>query len=163
VSVPDYYTLCENAVTAVLSTDATILSDYCPQEWQISNSQVGLQMGGSFFAFIRPGQFPSITEGDDVVIFDWQVVVELFSQFTEFETAWEDFKGFRWAVTRAILANRTLGDIVGVVDSTIESTSEPQPLALSYDEDDANAEPNFIYQELLVTVRQRIRRSWLSQ
>lgn len=151
---PDYYTQVE---TGLLTLFRRLLVEFCPNEWQIDKSDIGLGMGGNFFFFVKPGAFPAAKPGDSVVQFDWQLNATIYVSFVEYEGSWAEFKRFRSAIVNATIFHPSLDNTPGVYSTLVESEADPQAFYLKTDEaDSADGDPNFIVQDLVITARQLI-------
>jgi hypothetical protein len=156
---PDPYSECENALRAVLLE----ITEYFPNEWQVSNNDTNIARGGDQFVILRPGQFPLFqqTNTGQIKDYDWNVVTELYIRYTEYEESWNRFKEVRAAVLWKVNINPLM---VCVADPSKSATNvwgtslatEENAQYFSFADSPEEATPNFIIQTMFTTIRQRV-------
>jgi hypothetical protein len=149
----DFYQECEDGLVETLQS----LTDYFPEKYQVSDDDsvlakgTKLTNGASYYAIIRPGQFPDTPAGEKVTRYDWEVIVDFYVRYTNYKQSWKRYKEFRNAIIHLLKINQTLGDTPGVERVTFGSGEQP---AYFNQESEIQRKPNFIIHTTTVTIRQ---------
>lgn len=156
--IPDPYGECENALKAYIQE----LTTFFPNDWQVSNDDTVIARGGDHFVILRPGAFPTFSSHNTGMQkdIDWEVVVDVYVRYAEYEASWADFKQLRAALLWALNTNPILACTVQPEKSAknvwyVNLYSNEETQYFRFD-DNENQRPNFIIQTMGVTIRQRV-------
>lgn len=159
MTIPDFYGECEDALKAYLQE----LTEFFPEEWQVSSNDTNIARGAEHFAVLRPGAFPVFAKNNTglQVDYDWDVVLEVYVKYTEYEESWNLFKKLRAALIWSLGCNPTLKCNVQPEKSAtnvwgVTLASDEAAQYFRYDDTSDEQVPNFIVQTMSVTIRQRV-------
>jgi hypothetical protein len=140
----DQYSLVEAAVMTKLRT----LTDFFPNESQVSYDDSVIQKGANYFAIFMPDAFPMTrADGHDVFV-NWVVVFDLSVSYSTRQESLAKFKAVRSSIFN-LLYPASLNRTNGVSKIVLSSNG-------ALNQDLAGDNPNFIIQTLSVVVTQRV-------
>ena len=163
----DPYALIENGIADRLR--AALWTDFFDKDWQVSNNDGNLSLGGEYMIVMRPGPFPFLPasyKAGEIQDVDWTSIAYLYVRYQEKEESWSRFNPFRWGVMHSIMKYRFLDAV------TIGTTSVPQVVGIDrirgleaaedagfwrYFGVKESSPPNYMYQPLRITTRGRVR------
>jgi len=147
----DYYGLCEAGLVTQLRT----LITHFPHTWQVSDDDTVLGQGAENFIIYRPANFPvaNVTMEDKDIT--WDIKCRLHVKYRDYKTAWTNFKAIRKDIINLIIPDYSLSGTVGVWRVTLQGGDEA--MYFYFDEPKAGVRPNFIIQDMVVSVTQRCR------
>lgn len=160
-NVPDPYSECEEALIAYLQE----LTYWFPNDWQVSNNDTNIARGADYFAVLRPGSFPILpdtrSKTGQIVDYEWNVTMDVYVRYTEYEESWGQFKKFRAALIKILGDNPVLQTELQPEKSAlnvwgVSLSSDEEAQYFRFDDTDDNQRPNFIIQTMFVVIRQRV-------
>lgn len=152
----DHYTLCEDAVIALLRNrlPSSFITEKTKQIVPSDTSVLGL--GFDYFVVAYPDDFPSTAFAAKIVQVEWNVLLDVFVRWKNNEAkSWERFKDFRAEVFQLFVSYRTLDKTPTVLETSLRSGGSPQYFNSKGSPD---AGPVFISQRLTATVKQLVNR-----
>lgn len=158
-NVPDPYSECEDALKAYFQE----LIYWFAEEWQVSNNDTNIARGADYFIVLRPGSFPVINQNATGLQkdYEWNVVMDVYVRYVEYETSWHTFKKLRAALIKITGDNPILKcnlqpdkSATNVWSLTLTSDEDAQYFRFTDTDDDQR--PNFIIQTMNVIIRQRV-------
>ena len=145
----DFYGICESALVTRLRT----LTDHFPHSWQVSDDDTVLGQGAENFIIYRPASYPvaDISMGEKDIT--WGVICRLHVKYRDYKTAWTVFKNIRKDIINLIVPDYSLQGAQGVW--RVGLSSDEDAMYFYFDEPKAGVRPNFIIQDMRVSITQR--------
>ena len=162
----DYYILIE---TGIIDRLFWSMPEFFKKDWQVSNNDYNIQLGGDYFVVARPGKFPALPasyKSGEVQDVAWDVYLHLYVKIFEKGEMWSLFNPLRSKVVYHLMKNRFL-DAVTINDhfivqvpgvDRIRSVEATEDAGFwSFFTVDKNQPPNFMYQPIRAVIHQRVR------